>query len=42
VEEEIAGAIGEFATYHLGGRRLRSLALARRVADLNEPSINPT
>jgi len=29
--EEIAGAMGEFATYHLGGGRLRSLAFARRV-----------
>lgn len=37
-EEEIAGAVGEFATYHLGGRRLRSLAFARRVTELNGPN----
>lgn len=33
--EEITGAIGEFATYHLGGGRLRSLAFARRVGALD-------
>lgn len=36
VEEEIAGAMGEFATYHLGGRRLQSLAFARRVTSVGQ------
>ena len=32
--DEIAASIGDFAAYHLGGGRLRSLDFARRISEV--------